>query len=143
MLTKYKCSSTMNQIVQRKQLINKLFVNYMLKTLDLFGTSVQLRIFSNSQFHSLYSIFLSFIFLILVCIYSYFFGLDCYFQKNPSTLQSIINPKQSESLLLNHSTFFTAWHLEDFLGDEVNVSNVLYPVVEYYNSDKQEKKRNY
>ena len=85
----------------------------LLSTIDFFGTSMSFRIFNNDKFHSSFSIISSFLLFVIVLLYSYFFGFDCYFQQNPKTLQSTISKKEYEYITLNHDIFFAAWRLED------------------------------
>ena len=106
------------------------------KSIDLFGEPVQLRIFEHSQFHSIYSILLSFLFIVLLFLYTYIFGYDCFFKKNPKTLQSTASINFNEYITFSHELFFAAWRIEDFYGKEVDVSNFLYPVAKYYNYTK-------
>lgn len=107
-------------------------MNIFWQKIDIYGININLMISGKSEYHSLFSIFLSILFIILCFIYSYFFGFNLIFHKNPKTLQSSFTQDIYDYFEFNHQIYFSAWRVEDYFGNELNITNILYPVIRYY-----------
>ena len=99
---------------------------------DLFGLNVQLRIANKPSFHSHVSLLLSVVFIISIFVYSYIFGIELFLRKNPKTLQSTSTSEHYDFINYTQESYFIAWRLEDYMGNEMYTEGIIYPLVQYY-----------
>ena len=110
-----------------------------LKLFDLFGTSINFRVFNDQKFHSSFSIILSAFTIIATILFTYFFGLDFIFHTESKILQSTRTSKSYEYYNdLNLDDLFFAWRIEDVYGNEINHTNILFPMIGYYSYKNDE-----
>ena len=121
-----------------------------LNNIDLFGTTIKLKIDGNEEYHSLISILSSIIVLLATILFSYFFGLDFIFHKESNVVQSTRNNKNYEFYNLSIDDLFFAWRIESSNSVEINFTNILYPIFGYssykgfyYEKIKYEKCKNF
>ena len=108
--------------------------------IDLFGTILTFRVFDDEKFHSLISVILSIITLAGTILLTYFFGLDFIFHKESKTLQSTRTEKNYQYYNLAFEDLFFAWRIEDYSNEEINYTNILFPLFTYtsYKTGNQE-----
>ena len=109
-----------------------------LQKIDLFGVPLTFRIFDNEKYHSLISLSLTLITLVSTLLFIYFFGLDFIFHLESQVLQSTRTNKEYEFYNLSLNDFFFAWRIEDMYSQEINITDILYPVIGYYSYKKEE-----
>ena len=111
-----------------------------LQKIDIFSTPITFKIMNNEKYHSLIGVSLSLIIMISTILFTYFFGMDFVFHLESNILQSTRTNKTYEFFNLSMDEFFIAWQIEGEYYDEVNFTNILYPILNYYSykSDNRE-----
>ena len=66
---------------------------------------------------------------------TYCLGHDFIYRNNPLTLKSTANRDYLYILNLTTDDYISAWRIEDNFGNEVNITNFIYPVLSHYDSD--------
>lgn len=106
-----------------------------LSKIDLFGYRTSFLIFNQSFFHTNISISLTIIIFFLSILLIYCLGQDFIYRKNPLTLEATANRDYVYILNLTTNDYISAWRIEDNVGNEVNITNILYPILSHFDSE--------
>lgn len=65
----------------------------------------------------------------------FFFSQDFIYRKNPHTLHSIATRDYINIINFTLNDYIAAWRIEDSIGNEVDVTDLLYPELVHYDSE--------
>ena len=106
-----------------------------LSKIDLFGYRTSFLIFNQSFFHTNISISLTIIIFFLSILLIYCLGQDFIYRNNPLALEATANRDYLYILNLTTNDYISAWRIEDNVGNEVNITNILYPILSHFDSE--------
>jgi hypothetical protein len=105
----------------------------LLKLIDIFDTNFQFRTFNKSKFRTNIGGIISLTSVLLIIVFSIFFGWDFFFKKNPKILNQTIFPdKYPDPFLMTPENFVLPWRLSDDYSQTVNFTNLIYPRLQYF-----------
>ena len=106
-----------------------------LNEIDIFGYRTSFLIFNKHSFHTYLSVSLTILIFVISLLLTYCLGHDFIYRNNPLTLESTANRDYLYILNLTTDDYISAWRIEDNFGNEVNITNFIYPVLSHYDSD--------
>ncbi len=111
-------------------------MNYM-KDFDIYGTKMQFSIFKRNRFKSVFGGIFSIITLIIIVIFTFFFGKDFFYKTNPIILFKEEHPdRYLPAITLNSSNLLIPWRISDLNDVPVNFENIVYPIISHHRYKK-------
>jgi hypothetical protein len=108
-----------------------------LRWIDVFGTNFQFTTFKQSKFKTKIGGIISISALITIIVFSFLFGRDFFFKKNPRVLSQLVIPDDYLSPFeMTPENFVIPWRISDDYSRTVNFENIIYPRLTYYQFKK-------
>ena len=104
--------------------------------LDIFGTNFYFTNFGKKKFHTSFGLILSIILYILVATFIGVFGLDLFNRLNPKIISEQVRPLMHKLITLNPYNFTLAWRIQDENGSTWNFTDVLFPLINYQDFER-------
>ena len=112
-----------------------------IKSLDIYSNNINLNLKGEEKIKSFSGGILSILTLVLSFFVSYLFGEDFYYRINPKSITEIVSPLEFTYSPVKDLQI--AWRIEDDSGLEINLTNIIFPSLTYYNSMRNKTDNSY
>jgi hypothetical protein len=106
--------------------------------LDVYGDAFSFTTFNQTKFKTFFGGLMSLVTLGLIIMFSFLFGSDFYYRRNPKVILQTIDPEYYELTPVSNSNFTIMWRMEDGMGYPVDFTGKVYPTFQYKERSKDE-----
>lgn len=100
---------------------------------DIYGVPFTFTTFKNKLFKTSIGGAISILCAIVGIVFTFIFGSNFFFRKNPISLSQTVMPAQyDDPFKLNSTSFPIAWSIVDLDNRPVNFTGVIYPIITFY-----------
>ena len=117
-------------------------MNVILKKVDMFGLQFNFRTFGSSHFKTTLGGFLTLFLYIMAVYFTYFFGQDLFYKKNPNVTVNDLVHLETKKVEISNDKFSMMFRLDNLVGQPYDLNGFPFQFLVTYYHYKYDKNRN-